>query len=260
MYTPNQNKVGCNIFFNADSRCAQWFQEAKQFIPYCTSKANLYMKPHPLCIQGGSGCRATDLEGVERLDCINSFTALIHGHAFPPMVKAITEQLSRGTNFSFATPTELALAKLMAERVPSVEQIRFGNSGTEAIMLAIKASRAYTGRDRIAKFEGAYHGYYDDIQVSSNSKPPDWGPEATPESLPSSGGIPKHRVKETLVLPWNNADATERLLTQHKDELAAVLVDPLANRMGFIPPAPGFLKHLREITRTYGILIIFDEI
>jgi len=103
-------KTGCNTFLNTDSRCAQWFQEAKQFIPYCTSKANLYMKPHPLCIQSGSGCRATDLEGIERLDCINSFTALIHGHAFPPVVKAITEQVARGTNFSFATPAELALA------------------------------------------------------------------------------------------------------------------------------------------------------
>jgi glutamate-1-semialdehyde 2,1-aminomutase len=148
----------------------------------------------------------------------------------------------------------------MVERVDSVEQIRFGNSGTEAIMMAIKAARAYTGRDRIAKFEGAYHGYYDDIQISSSSKPPDWGPENAPASLPSSGGIPKHRIQETLVLPWNDSDASERLLIQHKGELAALIVDPLANRMGFIPPAPGFLEHLREVTRAHGILMIFDEV
>jgi len=251
---------GLNTFLNPDSNCARWFREANRYIPYCTSKANLYMLPHPLCLKGGSGCWATDLEGVSRLDCINSFTALIHGHAFPPVVRALTEQLSCGSNFSFPTAAELSLAKLMVERVSSIEQIRFGNSGTEAIMMAIKAARAYTGRHRIAKFEGAYHGYYDDIQVSSNSKPPHWGPQDAPASLASTGGIPEHRVQETLVLPWNDSDSTERLIIQHKDELAAVIVDPLANRMGFLPPKPGFLEHLREVTRTYGILIIFDEV
>jgi len=260
MAKPHIGQTGFNTFLAAGSRCAGWFDEAKRYIPYGTSKANLFMQPHPLCIQGGNGCRATDLEGVERLDCINSFTALIHGHAFPPVVQAVTEQVNRGSNFSFATTAELELAKLMLDRVPGMEKIRFGNSGTEAIMMAIKAARAYTGRDRIAKFEGAYHGYYDDIQVSSGSKPPEWGPEDAPASVPSSGGIPGHRVKETLVLPWNDADAAERLLIQNKDELAALLIDPLANRMGFIPPAPGFLERLREVTRANGILIIFDEI
>ena len=127
-------------------------------------------------------------------------------------------------------------------------------------MMAIKAARAFTGRDRIAKIEGAYHGYYDDVQVSFHSEPPDWGLDDAPASLPSSGGIPKHRVQETLVLPWNDPDAAEHLITGHKNELAAVIVDPLANRMGFIPPAPGYLKHLREVTRAYGILVIFDEV
>ena len=109
-------------------------------------------------------------------------------------------------------------------------------------MMAIKAARAYTGRDRIAKFEGAYHGYYDDVQVSYSSRPDDWGPDDAPASVPSSGGVPKHRVLETLILPWNDPDACERLLTRHAAELAAVLVDPLSNRMGFIPPAEGFLR------------------
>jgi glutamate-1-semialdehyde 2,1-aminomutase len=218
------------------------------------------MRPHPLYIRGGTGCFATDLEGIERLDCINNFTALIHGHAFPPVVQAVTSQLSRGTNFAFPTPEELLLAQLLVERLPGLDQVRFGNSGTEAVMMAIKAARAFTGRDRIAKFEGAYHGYYDDVQVSFNSTPPAWGPEDAPASLPSSGGIPKHRVQETLVLPWNDPDATERLLIRHQSELAAVIVDPLANRMGFIPPAPGFLQRLREVTRAHGILVIFDEV
>jgi len=251
---------GANTFLHPGSQCAQWYREALRYIPGGTSKANLYMKPHPLYLRNGTGCWATDLEAVERLDCINNFTSLIHGHAFPPIVQAVEAQLSRGTNFAFSTPEELRLAKLLVERVPGLEMVRFGNSGTEAVMMAIKAARAFTGRDRIAKIEGAYHGYYDDVQVSFHSEPPDWGLDDAPASLPSSGGIPKHRIQETLVLPWNDPDAAERLITHHKSELAAVIVDPLANRMGFIPPAPGYLKHLREVTRAYGILVIFDEV
>lgn len=260
MSVQQRPQTALNVFLRPDSQCAQWYREAGRHIPGGTSKANLYMRPHPLYIRGGNACWATDLEGIERLDCINSFTALIHGHAFLPVVQAVRDQLSRGTNFSFSTPEELRLGKLLVERVPGLEQVRFGNSGTEAVMMAIKAARAFTGRDRIAKIEGAYHGYYDDVQVSFNSAPPHWGPDDAPASLPSSGGIPKHRIQETLVLPWNDPEAAERLLTRHKNELAALIVDPLANRMGFIPPAPGYLKHLRDVTRAYGILIIFDEV
>jgi glutamate-1-semialdehyde 2,1-aminomutase len=197
---------------------------------------------------------------VERLDAIGNFTALIHGHAFPPVVEAVSRQVARGTAFAASSPEEVALAELLVGRVPGLERIRFGNSGTEAVMMAIKAARAYTGRDRIAKFEGAYHGYYDDVQVSFNSRSPDWGPDEAPASVPSSGGIPKHRVLETLVLPWNDRDATEQLVTRHRSELAAVIVDPLSNRMGFIPPAEGFLAFLRALTRAHGILLIYDEV
>lgn len=260
MPNPQRPQARANTFLDPASECAKWYQEAVRFIPGGTSKANLPMRPHQLYVRGGSGCWATDLEGVERLDCVNNFTALIHGHAFPPVVGAVTAQLARGTNFAFSTPEELRLAKLLVDRIPGLEQVRFGNSGTEAVMMAIKAARAYTGRDRIAKIEGAYHGYYDDVQVSFNSTPPAWGPDDAPASLPSSGGIPKHRVQETLVIPWNDAETAERLLTLHKNELAAVIVDPLSNRMGFIPPAPGFLQHLREVTRAHGILVIFDEV
>ena len=260
MTNPQRPQTDANTFLKPGSRCSEWYREAVQFIPGGTSKANLYMRPHPLFVRGGTGCWVSDLEGVERLDCINNFTSLIHGHAFSSVVQAVTAQLSRGTNFAFSTPEELLLAKLLVERVPGLELVRFGNSGTEAVMMAIKAARAFTGRDRIAKIEGAYHGYYDDVQVSFHSEPPDWGLDDAPASLPSSGGIPKHRVQETLVLPWNDPDAAEHLITHHKNELAAVIVYPLANRMGFIPPAPGYLKHLREVTRAYGILVIFDEV
>jgi glutamate-1-semialdehyde 2,1-aminomutase len=236
------------------------FERARQVIPGGTSKANFHVRPHPFYLTEGRGCRVVDADGVERLDAVNNFTALIHGHAFPPLVEAVSRQLARGTAFAASTPEEVALAELLVERVPGLERVRFGNSGTEAVMMAIKAARAYTGRDRIAKFEGAYHGYYDDVQVSYSSRPDDWGPKDAPASTPSSGGVPKHRVLETLVLPWNDPDACERLITRHAAELAAVLVDPLSNRMGFIPPAEGFLAFLRQVTRQHGILLIFDEV
>jgi glutamate-1-semialdehyde 2,1-aminomutase len=242
------------------SASSHLFERARRVIPGGTSKANMRIRPHPCYVASGAGCRVTDVDGVVRLDALNNFTALIHGHGFPPIVEAVTRQVARGSAFASSTPEEVSLAELLCERVPGLERIRFGNSGTEAIMMAIKAARAYTGRDRIAKFEGAYHGYYDDVQVSFSSKPADWGPDEAPASVPSSGGIPKHRVLETLVLPWNDREACERLLERHGSELAAVLVDPLANQMGFIPPAEGFLAFLRALTRAHGVLLIFDEI
>jgi glutamate-1-semialdehyde 2,1-aminomutase len=249
-----------NRFLQPDSASARLYAAARRVIPGGTSKANFVLTPHPFYVVSGHGCRVTDVDGVDRLDANNNFTALVHGHAFAPVVGAVTAQLARGSAFAGSTPEEVALATLLVERVPGVKQIRFGNSGTEAVMMAIKAARAWTGRDRIAKFEGAYHGYYDDVQVSFNSGPENWGPEDEPASVASSGGLPKHRVAETLVLPWNDADAVERLLARHRNEVAAVVVDPLANRMSFIPPAEGFLRRLREITRALCILVIFDEV
>jgi glutamate-1-semialdehyde 2,1-aminomutase len=249
-----------NRFLQPDSASARLWDAARTVIPGGSSKANFVVRPRPFYLVSGRGCRVTDADGVERLDASNNFTALIHGHAFRPVIEAVTAQLDRGSAFAASTPEEVALARLLVDRVPGVEQIRFGNSGTEAVMMAIKAARAYTGRDRIAKFEGAYHGYYDDVQVSFSSGPESWGPPDEPASVPSSGGIPKHRVAEVLVLPWNDRDATERLLARHRQEIAAVLVDPLSNRMGFIPPAAGFLDFLRQVTRAHGILVIFDEV
>src|SRR5262249_7665440 len=199
------------------------FERARQVIPGGTSKANFHVRPHPFYLAEGRGCRVTDVDGVERIDAINNFTALIHGHAFPPLIEAVSRQLARGTAFAASTPEEVALAELLVARVPGLERIRFGNSGTEAVMMALKAGRAYHGRDRIAKFEGAYHGYYDDVQVSFSSRPGDWGPGDAPASVPSGGGVPKHRVLETLVLPWNDPNAPERLIERPRNGVAGVV-------------------------------------
>ena len=142
--------MGANRFLEPGSAPGRLFEDARRVIPGGTSKANFDARPHPFYFVSGRGCRVTDADGVERLDALNNFTALIHGHAFPPVVTRVSEQLARGTAFAASTPEEIDLARLLVERVPNVKQIRFGNSGTEAVMMAIKAARAFTGRDRIA--------------------------------------------------------------------------------------------------------------
>jgi glutamate-1-semialdehyde 2,1-aminomutase len=201
-----------------------------------------------------------DVDGVERLDFLNNMTSLIHGHGNAAIKAAIVEQLERGTAFSEPSEPEVRLAALLVERVRSLEQVRFANSGTEAVMMAIKLARAFTGRSRLAKFEGFYHGYYDYVQVSYASSPANWGPEDEPATIPSSGGLADSVLGEVVTLPYNNRDAVERLLTRHGRNIAALIVDPLSNRAGFPLPAEGFLPFLRQITRDLGIVLIYDEV
>ncbi len=252
---------GANRFLAPDSETARLYEEARRLMPGGTSRLHYYSAPYPIYARSGKGQVLTDVDGVERIDFLNNMTALIHGHANPRINQAIVEQLERGTAFSEPTPEEVALARLMVERVPSVEQIRFANSGTEAVMLAIKLARAFTGRSRIAKFEGFYHGYYDYVQVSFSSTPDNWGPVDAPAAVPSSGGLADSVVREdVLVLPFNDREAVEGLMDRHGRSLAAVICDPLSNRAGFPRPAEGFLDYLRQVTRHYGIVLIFDEV
>jgi glutamate-1-semialdehyde 2,1-aminomutase len=219
-----------------------------------------YYHPYPIYAQSGNGCYLTDVEGVERIDYLNNMTALIHGHANPTINQAIIEQLQHGTAFSEPAEPELKLARLLVDRVPSLEKVRFANSGTEAVMLAVKLARAFTGRSRIAKFEGFYHGYYDYVQVSYASQPDTWGPPEAPHSVASSGGLANSVESDVLTLPYNDQEAVIRLLEQHGSEIAGLLYDPLCNRAGFPLPQDDFLGFLREITRDYGIVLISDEV
>ncbi len=252
---------GKNTFLSPDSATAHLFEEASRYLPGGTSRLHYYSKPYPIFARSGKGAYLTDVEGVERVDFLNNMTALVHGHANEHINRAIVDQVGRGTAFSEPSEPEVALARLMVQRVDSLEQIRFANSGTEAVMLAIKLARAFTGRSRIAKFEGFYHGYYDYVQVSFNSTPDNWGTLDAPVSTPSSGGLADSVTEgDVLTLPYNDQEAVEGLLAQHGGKLAALIVDPLSNRAGFPLPAEGFLDYLRQVTRAYGIVLIFDEV
>jgi glutamate-1-semialdehyde 2,1-aminomutase len=207
----------------------------------------------------GRGAVVVDAEGEERLDFLNNYTSLMHGHADPDIAAAVTEQLMTGTAFSMPTESEVRLAELIASRIPSVEQVRFTNSGTEAVMMAIQAARAYTGRPMIAKFEGSYHGSYDFAAVST-AIPRDVWADAEPPSIAYAAGTPDGVLDNVRVLRFNDIEMAERVIERDAGKLAAVLVDPMPWRMGLIPGSQEFLGRLRELTSAHGIVLIFDEV
>jgi glutamate-1-semialdehyde 2,1-aminomutase len=185
------------------SKSAALFAQAQGVMPGGNTRTTVYMAPYPPYAASGDGCWITDVEGDRRLDCLNNYTALIHGHAHAAIVEAATRRLALGSSFPLPTPEEIELATLLCERIPSAERVRFTNSGSEAVMMAIKGARAWTGRPKIAKFEGAYHGSYDYAEVSLSSAPEQWGSLAAPASTAYSKGVPPAVLQDVVVLPFN---------------------------------------------------------
>lgn len=243
----------------SSSRSSELFQRAQASLPGGNTRTTVFMKPHPLYAARGEGCRVYDVDGVERIDCINNFTALIHGHAHPALTSAATRQIALGTAFGMPTESEISLAELIASRLAGVDHVRFCNSGSEAVMMALKAARAFTGRPKIAKCEGAYHGSYDYAEVSLDPSPADWGGNA-PVSVAYAKGTPPNVLADTLTIPFNDIDAAVSLIRDHGSELACILVDPMPNRAGLIPADKAYLQALRDVSREVGALLIFDEV
>jgi glutamate-1-semialdehyde 2,1-aminomutase len=232
---------------------------ALRVMPGGNTRTTVHLDPYPPYAVRGSGATIVDAEGEERTDFLNNYTSLIHGHADPDVVAAVTEQAQSGTAFGLPTPSEIDLAELLVERVPSIEQIRFANSGTEAVMIALQAARAFTGRPKIAKFEGSYHGFYDFAAVSTAIRPGS-EPSTRPESLPHAPGSPDAVADNVVVLRYNDLDSLEQGIEANKDQLAAVLIDLMPWRMGLIAAEESFVSRLRQLTHAHGILLIADEI
>ena len=241
------------------SRSQKLYDRALTSLPGGNTRTTVFMKPYPIYAARGEGCRVFDVDGNEYIDCINNFTSLIHGHAHPALVAAATRQLALGSAFGLPTESEIDLAELLASRLPSVEQVRFTNSGTEAVMMALKAARAFTGRPKIAKCEGAYHGSYDYAEVSLDPTPEAWGRNA-PVSVAYAKGTPDNVLADVVTIPFNDAEAAVSLIREHGAELACVLVDPMPNRAGLAPADKAYLEALRRVTREVGALLIFDEV
>ena len=257
--TPTSDTFG-NRYLEPGSRSAELYARARKVMPGGNTRTTVFARPYPAYIASAQGATVTDVDGQTRLDFVNNYTSLLHGHAHPRIVEAVARQLGLGTAVSFPTEAEVRLAELLVERVPSIERIRFTNSGTEAVMMAIQAARAFTGRSKIAKFEGCYHGAYDYAEVSVGPAVEAAGDPSAPRSVAESAGVARSVADEVLVLPFNDADAVERLVARHADELAAVIVDPLPHRSGFLDPVRQFLPRLRQITRAHDVLLISDEI
>lgn len=242
------------------SKSAELFDRARHVLPGGVSRNTVLRKPHPAYAAYGEGCRLTDLDGVTRIDFSNNMASLIHGHAYAPIVEAVTEQLARGTAYMMATEAEVTYAELLCARNPGFEKIRFVNSGTEAVMVAIKAARAFTGRTRIAKIEGAYHGGYDYAEVSQTPKPENWGSLDRPNNVPLVHGTPDSSLESVVILPFNDVERAIAILDANAADLAGVVMDLMPHRVGLNPIEPEFLQAIRDWTRKNGSLLVLDEV
>lgn len=235
-------------------------EEAKLYMPGGDTRASAHYAPYPLFMTRGQGYRLYDEDGHSALDFMNNFTSLIHGHAFAPVVKAVTEQVKLGSAYAAPTRSQVKLAKLLVTRVPSVEQLRFCSSGTEATLMGLRCARAFTGRDKIMKMEGGYHGSYELAEVSLIPMPGQAGQLNRPTSLPVDASIPKSVLADTVVAPLNEPEIALRLIEDNANELAAVIVEPMLGSMGMVPATREFLMALRQATQKHGIVLIFDEV
>ena len=237
-------------------RSAELFARAKNLLPGGVDspvRAFRGVGGTPLFIARGKGATIWDVDGNRYVDYLASWGPLIAGHAHPGVVAAIHEAANRGTSFGAPTEAELELAELVKQAFPSIELVRFVSSGTEATMSALRLARAATGREMLIKFDGGYHGHADGLLVQAGSGPLTFG-------QPDSPGVPRESARQTLSVPYNDLPAVRDAFQAHPGQIAAVIVEPVAGNMGVVPPAPGFLEHLRSLTREHGTLLIFDEV
>jgi glutamate-1-semialdehyde 2,1-aminomutase len=215
---------------------------------------------YPIFMERGRGSRIYDVDGNEYIDWMMAFGALPLGHAHPEIVEAIAEAAASGAHFATATPVELEVAEMLQRMVPNAERVRFCNTGTEAVMAAIRLARGVTGRPKILKFEGHYHGWHDDLLVASNVLPASaLGLRSDPIKIPDSSGLNRSALDDTIVVPWNDLPALQRTIENHPGQIAAIITEGIMANMGVIPPAEGYLQGLQELARGNGVLFILDE-
>ncbi|MFH7820253.1 glutamate-1-semialdehyde 2,1-aminomutase [Neobacillus thermocopriae] len=232
------------------------FKEAKKLMPGGVNspvRAFKSVKMDPIFMERGKGSKIYDIDGNEYIDYVLSWGPLILGHSNDRVVEALKKVAEEGTSFGAPTLKENELAKLVIERVPSIEVIRMVSSGTEATMSALRLARGYTGRNKILKFEGCYHGHGDSLLIKAGSGVATLG-------LPDSPGVPESVAKNTITVPYNDLESVKYAFEQFGEDIACIIVEPVAGNMGVVPPLPGFLEGLREITNQYGSLLIFDEV
>ena len=232
------------------------FAEAQKYLPGGVNSPVRAFKAvggTPPFIARAKGSKIYDADGNEYIDFVNSWGPMILGHAYPPVVAALKKAAGQGTSYGAPTELETVLARMISTAMPSIEMLRLVSSGTEATMSALRLARAFTGRDKIIKFDGGYHGHADGLLTKAGSGVATLG-------IPDSPGVPAGYAQCTLVAPYNNLEAVEQLFKSYPEQIAAVIVEPVAANMGVVPPQPGFLSGLRKLTKQQGSLLIFDEV
>jgi glutamate-1-semialdehyde 2,1-aminomutase len=234
-------------------------ERAKRYLPLGIASSFQDYDPYPTFMSHSGGSRIWDADGHEYIDFDMAFGVLAAGHSHPAVVEAVRERVGRGTIFTFPGEETAVAAEELCRRF-GMDLVRFGNSGTEVTMDAIRMARGFTGRDKIVKFEGGYHGHHDDVLVSIVPPAEHMGPVDAPNTVPASAGIPRSRLADTVVAPFNNAEALEAILERHRGEVAAIIIEPIQYNIGVVPPNPGFLERVRELATAHGIVLIFDEV
>jgi len=239
---------------------ASIYNRACKVITGGVSRNTIFRVPHPYYVASAKGSYITDINGTERIDFANNMASLIHGHAHPNIINAVTKQLKKGTAYTMGTESEVDFAELLINRSAGFEKIRFVNSGTEAVMTMIKASRAYTGKPKIAKAEGAYHGTYDYAEISQTANPTNWGDINKPNAVPLVDGTPQGVMDDVVIFPFNDIERTLNILDQNADEIACVLIDPVPHRVGLFPASKEFVEAIYNWTRKNNAILAFDEV
>ncbi len=241
------------------SKSAELNEMAARYLPGGSSRGTAYFDPYPIFADHGQGHYFLDVDGNRYLDFMINATSLIMGHAHPLVVQALQRQAAKGTAFSAPTTLQWRLAQELCDRLPSVDTLRFANSGSEGTLMALRAARAFTGKYKIAKFEGGYHGSHEYVSVSVRPTADKLHPKG-PTAIPEYPGQPPGVSQDVIVMPFNDLESSNRIIRDHAHELACVIMEPIASALGYLPAEPDFLKGIRDITEELGILLIFDEV
>jgi glutamate-1-semialdehyde 2,1-aminomutase len=240
-------------------RSAELFARAKQSMPLGVASSFQAYDPYPLFMTDARGSRIWDADGNEYIDFDMAFGVLAAGHSHPILAEALQRRVANGTCYTFPVEDGIALAEEIKARF-GADLVRFSNSGTEATMDAIRVARGYTGREKIIKFEGGYHGHHDDVLVSIQPPREAMGPAASPASVPASAGIPRSRIAETVIAPFNEPEMLAAILEANAGDIAAIIIEPIQFNIGVVPPLPGYLERVRELATEHGAILIFDEV
>jgi len=249
-----------NRYFEKTKRSRELNVKAANFLPGGDTRTSVFFEPYPPYMVRGKGCQIFDADGNQYLDYMNNYTTLIHGHDHPKIREAVVKQLEHGTIFGAPHLTQCELAEVLCSRVPSIKKIRFCNSGTEGTMFAIRAAMAFTGRNKVIKIEGGYHGTHDIVEASVSPSLGEVGEIDSPKTVPNCLGIPTNVFDNVVIAPFNDQERMRKVVQTHKNDLAAIIVEPILGVAGVIPANKDYLVFLRELTRETGSLLIFDEI